>query len=147
MDMGLEPWHLWTILAVCLFIGEVFVSGFLLASLGLGALVGALAHQLLGDMGWGIAGFTLGAGAALLLLRPILVPLLGPQESSSFGAESMLGDVITVTDAADIGGSLKARYRDTVWSLRCSEDVFEGDQVVITAVEGTILIVQPAKEE
>ena len=40
MDMGLEPWHLWVSIALCLLIGEVFVSGFVLASLGLGALHG-----------------------------------------------------------------------------------------------------------
>jgi membrane protein implicated in regulation of membrane protease activity len=147
MEIGLEPWHVWTIIAVCLFIGEVFLPGFLLASLGVGALAGAAAHQFTDDIGWGIGGFAVGAGISLVLIRPYISKALAPEESAVFGADSMVGDVITVTDAGDVGGSLKARYRDTLWSLKSHDELFEGDRVVITAVEGTTLIVQRAEEE
>ena len=147
MDIGLQPWHVWTIIAVCLFIGEVFVSGFILASLGIGALLGAVTHQLMGDVGWGLGGFALGAGVSLALIRPYAARLLGPEEVSSFGADSMIGDELTVSDAGDVGGTLKARYRDTSWSLSSEEELFEGDRVIITAVEGTTLRVRRVTEE
>ena len=147
MDMGLEPWHLWVSIALCLLIGEVFVSGFVLASLGLGALTGALVHQLTGDMGWGVGSFALGSGAALLLIRPYFSKLLAPEERSSFGAAGMVGDAITVSDASDVGGQLKARYRDSLWSLKSEDELFEGDQVVITHVEGATLIVKKIEED
>jgi membrane protein implicated in regulation of membrane protease activity len=149
MNIGLEPWHVWTIIALCLFIGEVFVPGFLLASLAIGAMAGGVAHQFMGDLGWGIGGFAVGAGISLLLIRPYVAKMLGPEESARFGADNMVGDVITVTDANDVGGTIKARYRDSLWSLQCNDELFEGDSVVITDVQGATLVVARvnAKEE
>ncbi|MEM1402755.1 MAG: NfeD family protein [Pseudomonadota bacterium] len=143
MDTGFEPWHLWIIAGVCLFIGEVFISGFLLASLAVGCLVAGLVQYLTGDMAFAIGGFVVGAGASLALIRPYLAKALGPEEESRFGAAAMIGDVVTVSDAGDIGGTLKARYRDTVWSLRSDQDLFEGDEAEIIAVDGGTLVVKP----
>jgi len=147
MDIGLEPWHIWVIIAVCLFIGEVFMPGFVLASLGLGALLGALAHQFTNEMGWGIGSFAVGSAIALLLVRPYFTKLFEPEESSSFGAAGMVGDKIFVSDASDVGGTLKARYRDSLWSLKSDDELLEGDQVVITEVDGSTLIVKKVEEE
>jgi membrane protein implicated in regulation of membrane protease activity len=143
MNHYLDPWHIWTIVALCLFIGEVFLPGFILASLAIGCLAAAGAHHVSGDLGWGIAGFAGGAGVSLMLIRPYLAKALGPEGESHFGAEGMVGDVLTVIDAGDIGGHLKGHYRDSVWSLRCTEEVFEGDLVEITAVDGGVLVVKP----
>jgi membrane protein implicated in regulation of membrane protease activity len=142
MDIGFEPWHVWTIAAVCLFIGEVFLPGFILASLAIGCLTGAVGHQLTDDLGWGIGGFAAGAGISLVLIRPYLARALGPEESARFGADAMIGDLITITDAGDVGGSLKARYRDTLWSLECDEELFEGDRAEIIEVSGSTLVVK-----
>lgn len=147
MSLGLEPWHLWAIVAVCLFIGEVFTSGFFLASLGVGALVAAGTHQVTGDMAWGLGGFAVGAGLSLALIRPYAARLLGPEQEARFGADNMIGDIVTVTDAGDVGGTLKARYRDTVWSLRCEQELFEGDRAVIVDVHGATLVVERKQEE
>ena len=142
MDIGLEPWHLWTIAAVCLFIAEAFLPGFILASLGIGCLAAAASHQFTDDLGWGIGGFAAGAGVSLALIRPYFARALGPEQSARFGAEGMIGDTITITDAGDVGGSLKARYRDTLWSLECSDELFEGDRAEITDVRGSTLVVK-----
>jgi len=147
MNIGLEPWHIWVIISVCLFISEVFLPTFFLASLGLGALIGAAAHQISGDLGWGIGSFAVGSTISLILIRPYFAKLLAPEESSSFGASGMIGDHIVVTDASDVGGKLKARYRDSLWSLKSEQDLFEGDRVVITSVDGSTLIVEKAEEE
>ncbi len=143
MNVALEPWHLWIIAGLCLFIGEVFIPGFILASLAVGCLLGGGAHYLTDDLAFAIGGFILGAGASLALIRPYVAKALGPEEESRFGADAMIGDVVVVTDASDIGGSLKARYRDTVWSLHCEQDLFEGDRAEIVAVNGGTLVVKP----
>lgn len=143
MNIGFEPWHFWIIAGVCLFIGEVFIPGFLLASLAVGCLAAGLAQYFLGDMVFAIGGFVIGAGVSLALIRPYFSKALGPEEESRFGADAMIGDVVVVSDAGDIGGSLKARYRDTVWSLRSDHDLFEGDEVEIIAVDGGTLVVKP----
>lgn len=95
----------------------------------------------------GVGSFALGSGAALLLIRPYFSKLLAPEERSSFGAAGMVGDAITVSDASDVGGQLKARYRDSLWSLKSEDELFEGDQVVITDVEGATLIVKKIEED
>ena len=146
MDIALEPWHLWTILAVCLFIGEVFIPGFLLASLGVGSLVAAATHHVSDDLAFGIGGFVVGAGVSLALIRPYFAKVLGPEQASHFGVEGMIGDVVTISDASDVGGSMKARYRDTLWSLRCEQDLFEGDKAEIVDVDGGVLVVKPIEE-
>ncbi|MEM0955133.1 MAG: NfeD family protein [Pseudomonadota bacterium] len=147
MNIGLEPWHVWTVVGVCLFIGEVFVPGFILASLGIGAFCGALLHQLTGDMGWGLGGFAAGSAVSLMLIRPYIARALGPEADTKFGADTMVGDTITISDAGDVGGSLKAQYRDTLWSLKTSDELFEGDRAKIIAVEGATLVVQRIEEE
>ncbi|MEE4277407.1 MAG: NfeD family protein [Halieaceae bacterium] len=146
MNIGLEAWHLWIIVGICLFIGEVFIPGFLLASLGAGSLAAGAIHYLSGDFAYAIGGFIAAAGAALALIRPYLARALGPEQESRFGADGMIGDVLTVTDASDVGGQLKGRYRDTVWNLRCDDDLFEGDKAEIIAVDSGTLIVKPRRE-
>lgn len=146
MNVAFEPWHFWIIAGVCLFIGEVFIPGFLLASLAIGCFVAALAHYLTDGLAFAIGGFVVGAGASLALIRPYLANALGPEEESLFGVDGMIGDVIVVIDGSDLGGSLKARYRDTTWSLRCDDDLFEGDRAEIVAVEGGTLVVKPHQE-
>lgn len=143
MDVAFEPWHFWIIAGVCLFIGEVFIPGFLLASLAIGCFVASGVHYLGDSFAFAIGGFVAGAGASLALIRPYLANALGPEEESRFGADGMIGDVVVVIDGSDVGGSLKARYRDTLWSLRCEQDLFEGDEAEIIAVEGGTLVVKP----
>lgn len=143
MNFDLDPWHLWTICAVVLLIGEVFVPGFILASLGLGAILAAITHQMSGEFGWGLAGFATGAAASLFLIRPFIARALGPEQQSRFGADGMVGDVIVISDADDIGGTAKAHYRDTTWSLRSDFALCEGDRVEIIGVDGGVLIVKP----
>jgi len=147
MNITFEPWHLWTIGALCLLIGEVFLPGFLLASLGAGCLIAAGVHYLSGDMAYALGGFVLGAGVSLALVRPYFAIVFGPEEQSQFGPDAMIGDVVEVTDASDVGGSLKARYRDSSWSLRCDKDLFEGDKAKIVAVDGGVLVVTPVSED
>ena len=147
MNIAFDPWHYWIIVGLCLFIGEVFAPGFLLASLGVGCLAAGTVHYLSGDAGFAIGGFVIGAGTALALIRPFLAKALGPEQETQFGAEAMVGDVILITDASDVGGTLKARYRDTLWTLQCDDELFEGDRAEIVAVQSGTLIVKPIKED
>lgn len=147
MDAMLQPWHLWIILGVCLFIGEVFVSSFLLAGLGFGCLMAGVVHWFAGDLTFAMAAFITWSITFLALIRPYLSKALGPEQVSYFGADGMIGDVVQVSDASDVGGQLKARYRDTTWTLRCDQDLFEGDKAQIIGVDGSILVVAPLRED
>jgi membrane protein implicated in regulation of membrane protease activity len=139
---GFEPWHIWLIIAVLFFVAEVFVPGFVLASLGIGALVAAGVHQYTADLNWGVGGWITGAFLSFLFLRPVVVKTLQDDTPSGFGAAGMVGSTLIVSDAEDVGGTLKARYRDSVWSLESEDDLVEGDRVTITNVHGTTLVVK-----
>ena len=144
--LGFEPWHLWTIIAVVLFALEVFVPGFVLVSLGVGALFAAAIHQYTGDLAWAVGGWILGAALSFALIRPLLVKVMDADKPSGFGASGMIGDVVTVSDSEDVGGRLRATYRGSTWVLESEDDLMEGDRAVIAEVRGTILIVTKEKE-
>ena len=143
---GFEPWHLWTIVAVVLFALEIFAPGFVLASMGVGALFAAAIHQYTGDLNWAVGGWILGAALSFVFMRPLLVKTMDADKPSGFGASGMVGDVVTVSDSGDVGGRLRANYRGSTWVLESEDDLMEGDRAVITDVRGTILVVTKENE-
>jgi len=66
----LASWHIWVILAVILFILEVLIPAFVLASFGLGCIVSAVTAGLGLGIKIQIAGFIAGTIAALFGIRP-----------------------------------------------------------------------------
>jgi hypothetical protein len=147
LNIGLEAWHIWVIVGILLFTAEIFVPGFVLASLGFGAFSGAAAHAVSGDLGWAIAGFIVGALIALIAIRPILMRTFMDDSPSPFGAEGMKGQVVTITDAGDVGGQLKTQFRDSTWAVVSEDDLLEGDQAEIIDVNGAILTVARITKE
>jgi|APSaa5957512535_1039671.scaffolds.fasta_scaffold694167_1 hypothetical protein len=55
--IGLEAWHFWVIVGILLFTGKIFLPGFVLVSLGLGAFAGAIAHSISGEISSYIGGY------------------------------------------------------------------------------------------
>ena len=147
MDIGLEAWHIWVILGILLFTAEIFVPGFVLASLGIGAFVAAAAQAAFNDLGWAIAGFVVGASIALMAVRPLLVRTFMDDSPSPFGAEGMKGQIVTIIDAGDIGGQLKTQFRGSTWAVVSDDDLLEGDQAEITEVNGATLKVTRINQE
>ena len=137
-----DPWHIWVIVALGCFIAEIFMPGFVVASIGVGALVAAAVHQYTGSLNWGIAGWIVGASIALIFIRPVIIKTISSDEPSGFGASGMVGDIVIVSDSEDVGGHPKARYRDSSWILESDIDLIEGDRVEIVDVRGSTLIVR-----
>ena len=141
-----DPWHIWVIIALVCFITEVFLPGFVLASLGVGALVAAATHQYTSDLNWGVGGWIVGASITFMFIRPIFVKSIETDSPAEFGASGMIGDIVIVADAEDIGGNPTARYRDSSWLLESENDLFEGDRVRITEVRSATLVVEKENE-
>ena len=131
LDIGLKAWHIWAILGILLFTLEIFVPGFVLASLGVGAFAGAAAHAASGDLGWAIAGFIAGSLIAFVGIRPVLLRTFMDDSPSPFGAEGMKGEIITIIDAGDVGGQLKTQFRGSTWSVTSDDELLEGDRAQI----------------
>ena len=147
LDIGLKAWHVWAVLGVLLFTAEIFLPGFVLASLGVGAFAGAAAHAASGDLGWAIAGFIAGTLVAFAGIRPVLVRTFMDDSPSPFGAEGMKGEIVTIIDAGDVGGQLKAQFRGSTWSVTSDDDLLEGDRAQIIEVNGATLKVARFTQE
>ena len=144
---GLEPWHIWVITAIVLVTLEVFVQGFVLVSLAMGALVAAVAHNLTDDLGWGLAGFVVGSAVALAVIRPLLVRTLMDDKPSPFGTEGMKGDSVIISAEKSASGGYLTRYRDSLWNVESSDELRANDKGLIINVRGNTLIVTRIEKE
>lgn len=89
---------------------------------------------------WGIAAVAAGAivevGESLFLWR------LSHRRAPTTGLESLLGAEATVASACRPLGQV--RVRGELWQARCEAGADEGDTVLIRAVDGLQLVVEPA---
>jgi membrane protein implicated in regulation of membrane protease activity len=69
----LSDWQIWLVLALLLFVAEMFAPGFWLISVGLGALVAAVVGLFLPNFMVEFLSFAGGALASLLGVRPVLL--------------------------------------------------------------------------
>ena len=146
-DFGIEPWHLWVMLGIILLTLEVFVAGFVLASLSVGAFAAAVFHGVTDDFGWALGGFVVGAAAGFFGLRPFLDRTVMDQKPSEFGTEGMKGQTVTIIGADQAGGAPGAQFRDSTWKIESSDELAAGDKAVIVDVKGATLVVSRINEE
>ena len=103
--MQWEVWQLWIAAAIGLIILEVFVPGFVLACLGVGALAGAGAAVL----GWGLSVQLMSVAVLSLLsfffLRPLALRM-SQSEGARTGVDALVGRECRVTTAFDAATGL-----------------------------------------
>jgi membrane protein implicated in regulation of membrane protease activity len=140
-----DPWHLWTIAALILLIGEIFVPGMILGCLAVGAL-GGMAGDLFGlDLDGQIITASVTTILAFIFLRPFAMKHLFHGESLKTGVDALIGKTAVVTSDFNTksgygrcsidGDDWKAKHETKETSLT------KGDIVKIVAVNSTILIV------
>ena len=144
--MDWEVWQLWLAAAMILIMLEVFVPGFVLACLGVGALAGAGAAAI----GWGLTVQLLAVGVISLLsflfLRPIALRLSN-SESTRTGVDALIGRECTVTTTFDAdSGYGRCKVDGDDWRARLSTNapgttIEEHSKVWIESVESNTLIV------
>lgn len=144
----MEPWHIWVIVGVVLFIGEVFTPAFFLACVGIGCLAGGFVAMF--DMGF-IA--QIGTFAATMLVmavgvRPLVLEYFH-REGAATNVDALVGSSGVVTEAIDPVAT-KGRVRvngEDWWGVSSSDEpIPEGENVVVVKVEGTQLIVARAAD-
>lgn len=140
------PWWGWVIGAGVLALGELHVPGSYLIWIALGAAITAAADVALGlSLEGQLAAFAaasaLSGGAGYFVYRSLHRRRRGEARLNERGA-AMVGARGTVCEAF-VNGSGKVRLADGVW-LAAGPDLAEGAPVVVSAVRGTRLFVQPA---
>ena len=71
--MEFEIWHIWLIVAIILFILEIFIPSFVVFNFGIGALFTSLVALLNVSVHWQVLVFCVTTLASFFLLRPILL--------------------------------------------------------------------------
>src|SRR5437016_11704713 len=108
----MQGWLLWFLLAIALFVGEMFTAGFWLACLAVGAAVAGIVGLIpgLGFVPQGLA-FALSSIASMAGLRPRLMHYfqLGPGSELRTGVDALLGKTGILTER--IGPGLPGRVK------------------------------------
>ena len=139
-----DPW-LWLIAAAALAIAEMIMPGVFLIWIGGAAAFTGIAAFLLpiGSLAQVIL-FAVASVAAIYAGKRIIDrnPIATADPLLNDKGGRMVGMIVTAAEPIDaLGGRVKAG--DSIWSAR-GTDAQPGDRLRVRAVEGTILIVEPA---
>lgn len=144
-----EPWQIWTASALALLIFEVFMPGFVLACLGIGAFGGALGAYLGIVFEWQLVCAGITSLIAFVFLRPAMLKMGFSGEETLSGADALIGKEVVVTQEFDPQtGMGRCKIDGDDWRAKVSEEIPAtkmalGKVLVIQSVESNTLIVRP----
>lgn len=144
----LSPWQWWFIGAVFLMIVEIFTPALVAACLGIGCVASGLAAWLGAPFWLQILVFSVVSAFAFWGVRPFVKKILyasSPQIKTNFEAlEGKDGRVLVRID--NRAGTGRVQVEGDDWKARSWDDsvvISEGETVVVTKLDSTILIVKP----
>ncbi|MCD5406651.1 MAG: NfeD family protein [Desulfotomaculum sp.] len=142
----MEDWQMWLIMAVVLFIAEIFTPGFLLACLGVACLMAGLMAYLGLGLEVQIIAFSVSALAVFFGIRPLL------KKHSYFSESKLKTNVAALVDKTGIVvekiDPVQNKGRVVVggenWKGVSIDGTMlkEGAKVTVVRVEGTKLLVK-----
>jgi len=143
----MEDWLLWFLVAIGLFVGEMFTAGFWLACLAVGAAAAGIVGLIPG-VGIAVQGIAFAAASIISMagLRPRLMQYfqLGPGSELRTGVDALLGKTGIVTERIGPGVTGRVKVEGEDWRGASTDaTVLEpGTQVTIIQVDGTTLMVE-----
>jgi len=142
-----EVWRwLWTILAVVMAIGEIFTAGFFLLPFAIGAAAAALLAWLNVVI---IAQWLVFFGVSLVSLA-YLRRFIGHQdegEQPRVGANRWVGsEGLVLADIDPHTGAGMVRVLNEEWRATSPQPIAANTKIIVTAVEGARLIVEPLEK-
>jgi membrane protein implicated in regulation of membrane protease activity len=142
-------WENWVYLGIILFILEVFTPGFVVACMGIGALLAAPFAYFEASISIQLLAFSLGTLLSFLLIRPYALKYLySSKEDIKTNAESIIGRVGKVKET--INKDLN-KGRVTIdgdnWRAvsETGEIIAKDEHVEVVKIDSTILIVNSKK--
>ncbi len=138
-------WHWWMYAAILLFIFEVFTPGFIVACLGLGALIASITAYLGYDIDAQFIAFAISTLISLFLIRPLLYKKGEKEDKIKTNTDALIGRIGTVTESVDNkhnkgrvlidGDQWKAHSQN-------NEMIELNAQVEVTSINSTIVTVK-----
>ena len=100
--MEFEIWSIWLLAAIILFMIEIFMTNFVAACIGIGALVSGIGAYMGLDITQQLLGFTGFTFLILVFIRPFVNKFIfGTKEFVTTGADALLGKIATAIDPMD----------------------------------------------
>ena len=140
---------MWTASALALLILEVFMPGFVLACLGIGAFGGALAAWLGATLEWQLIASAVTGLVASVFLRPVMPNMGFTGDETLSGTDALIGRESIVTlefEPASGFGRVKIDgddWRAKIRSTNQTSGIKKGQVLIIKDVESNTLIVAP----
>lgn len=141
----MEAWLIWVVVAGVLAVVEVFTLALVAGLVAPGALLAALVAALGGGVPLQLTAFAAGAGAALVLVRPVARRHLTGPSSYRGGVAALTGAEAVVVERVDAGAGL-VKIGGELWTARPFEpgQVMEpGDTVYVYEITGATALVHP----
>jgi membrane protein implicated in regulation of membrane protease activity len=142
----LSVWHIWILVGIALFIGEIFTPGFLLACLGLACLASAAVAWLGFGLKVQLTAFIAGTLAAFFGVRPFFLRHCYRESSAvRTNVDALIGKTGRVIEPIDNRvGSGRVLVGGDDWKAVSVDGVFidEGTAIEVVKLEGTRLYVR-----
>ena len=144
--MDIEIWHIWIIVAVILFIIEIFTASFLFASVGIGCVFAGVVSAFDCGIKIQLAAFSIGTLIAFFAVRPLMLKYFHKNSDKiKTNVDALIGKIGRVTETID---NSKNEGRIIVggddWKVETENDeiVNVGEKVEVVQLNSTILIVR-----
>lgn len=149
--MEIEIWHIWIIVAVLLFIVEIFTPAFLAACLAIGCIVAGIFSYFDFGMKIQLFAFSIGTLLSFFGVRPFILKY-GHKKSNDIktNVNALVGKIgkVTVTiDNYQNQGRITVEGDDWKAETENNEILNAGEKVEILKVNSTILTVKSIKKE
>ncbi|WP_306644050.1 NfeD family protein [Sanyastnella coralliicola] len=146
MNIDFDIWHYWLAACLLLFVIEVFVPGFILGCLAIGALGGMVASAVTDSIEIQLFSASIVAALAFFFLRPFALKRLFRKNELLTNVDSLIGRRAKVSQAFDTGllkGRVAVDGDDWMAVTKEASDLKVGDIVEILEVQSNTLIVKP----
>lgn len=143
---NLEYWH-WLVLGLVLIVIEMLAVTAILLWFGIAAGVVGVLMLLMSDMSWQFQFVLFSVLSISTLLAWRLYVKRNPIEEDKTYAtlnkrgDDLIGRTFTLEESV-VNNYGKIRADDTMWKIRCDEDVQAGERVRVSEVDGTVLVVE-----
>ena len=142
----MEVWQILVTIGIVAFIVEIFTSGFISGSVGIGFLFSAVGNYSGLDTTWQILLFALGVALTYFLIRPVILKYGYRKSNIKTNRDALLDKKGIVTQEIN---SEKNTGRVSIdgddWKARSENDeiIKQGTTVKVVSIDSIVLIVKP----
>jgi membrane protein implicated in regulation of membrane protease activity len=141
----IEAWHVWIVIGIILFIGEMFTPAFLLGSLGIGAWAAAIAAGFGMPFAGQVAAFIVTMVVVFFMIRPFFTKTLSRfDQPLKTGVQALIGRDALVIEAIDnITNRGRVKIGGETWKARSvdGQPIPDGTHTVVDRMEGVTVFV------